>query len=103
MFGYIIFYGIPAIFILSGVNLFRKAEKIEKKNKKLYFFFISLAINVFAIPLSLFIGGMATDAPDSTILDFCKGFLVVQGIPLLLLVISIVLYLLNKKEIKTVS
>ncbi|PET64397.1 hypothetical protein CN514_12965 [Bacillus sp. AFS001701] len=100
MLEYIVFYGIPAIFILIGVILLQKAEKIEKKNKNLYYVFNSLGINVFAIPMSLFVGGMATDAPDSTMLDFCKGFLVVQGIPLLLLMISIVLFFLRGKEKK---
>lgn len=95
----ILFYAIPAIFILIGVILLKKAEKIEKKNKKLYYVFNSLGINLFAIPMSLFIGGMATDAPDSTMLDFCKGFLVVQGIPLLLLIISILKYFLKKEEV----
>ncbi|MET3195733.1 hypothetical protein [Bacillus sp. OAE603] len=95
----ILFYAIPAIFILIGVILLKKAEKIEKKNKKLYYVFNNLGINLFAIPMSLFIGGMATDAPDSTMLNFCKGFLVVQGIPLLLLIISILKYILNKEEV----
>ena len=67
--------------------LYSRQEK--KKNKKLSFIFFCLGINVAAIPMSYFIGGMATNAPDSTMLDFYKGFLFIQGIPLLLFIISI--------------
>ncbi len=43
---------------------------------------IGLGINILTIPLSFFIGGMATDSPDSTRLDFWKGFFFIQKISL---------------------
>lgn len=70
----IIFYAIIAMFILSALFLFNKARKIININKKKSFVFISLGVNVTTIPLSLFIGGMATDSPDSTNLNFSKDF-----------------------------
>ncbi len=87
-----------AIFILIGAILFNKGEKIEEENKKLSFVFISLSINAYVVPISLFIGGMATDAPNSTMLDFWSGFIVIQGIPLLSLIISIVYFLKQKRK-----
>ncbi|MEH6937534.1 hypothetical protein V7056_06700 [Bacillus sp. JJ664] len=96
----IVFYGVIALIILIGSLLFNKGEKLEEKDKKLSYIFISLAINVYAIPISLFIGGMATDSPDSTMSDFCLGFLFVQGIPLLSLMVSIIYFFYNRKDIK---
>lgn len=50
---------------------------------------ISLGLNVISTPLSIFIGVMATASPTSTMNDFWTGFLIVQGVPLLILIIVI--------------
>ena len=85
----VIFYGILLFIVGAAIYLFIKADAIKMKNPKLSFFLLSLALNSIALPLSLFIGGMATDAPDSNNLDFLRGFLFVQAIPLIMLFISI--------------
>lgn len=43
---------------------------------------------------------MATDAPDSNIFDFLMGFLIVQGLPIILLIVSIVFTVSAYKEKK---
>ncbi len=93
-----IIFIIVGIFILIGSYFFNKGDKIEEENKKLSFVFISLSINAYVVPFSLFVGGMATDAPDSTLVDFCRGFIVIQGIPLLSLIVAIIYYFLTKKK-----
>lgn len=51
---------------------------------------IGLGINILASPLALFIGTMATASPHSTRLDFREGFLFIQKIPLIILLLSLV-------------
>jgi hypothetical protein len=46
------------------------------------------------LPLSFFIGGMATDSGDESL--FWSGFLFVQAIPLLILLVSIVILLVGR-------
>lgn len=53
---------------------------------------LSLGLNLLTRPLALFIDGFATDPPDSTELDFWKGFLFIQAIPLLILFILLAWY-----------
>ena len=62
-------------------------------SSKKSFLLISLGINI-AVPIAYFIGMMATDAPTSTSVDFLKGFLFIQGIPIILFIISSLLLLL---------
>ncbi|ENQ3107872.1 hypothetical protein SAMN04488168_11130 [Bacillus sp. 491mf] len=80
------------LFFLIGTGIFviikSDSPKIRKKN--LSFVMVSLGINILAIPMAFFIGGMATAPPDSTELDFWGGFLCVQGIPLLILLLALV-------------
>ncbi|MEK4485685.1 hypothetical protein MHH81_08780 [Psychrobacillus sp. FSL H8-0484] len=78
----------------SGVFL------IIKGDSKKSFFLICSGVNLIIIPLSLFIGGMATDSPDSNMFDFFKGFIFIQAIPLVLLIISILKILLASRKSK---
>lgn len=90
------------LFFLIGTGIFviikSDSPKIRKKN--LSFVMVSLGINILAIPMAFFVGGMATAAPDSTELDFWGGFLIVQGIPLLILLVALVLWLIRKGKEK---
>ncbi len=62
---------------------------------------ISLGINILVIPLSFFIGGMATDSPGSTMHDFWKVFFFIQVIPFPLVLLSLVLWLIRRKKSKS--
>lgn len=68
--------------------------------KKYYMVLVCLLINLPFLPVSLFIGIMATDAPDSNIFDFLTGFLIVQGLPILLLIVTIVMTIFDHKKKK---
>lgn len=70
------------------------------KNKKLSFVIFSLGLNVITTPLALFIGVMATDSPTSTIFNFWTGFLFIQGIPLLTLMIGTLKWFINRTKNK---
>jgi hypothetical protein len=64
------------------------------------FFWMSIVLNLLIIPMSYFIGVMGTDSASSDAemwQGFLFGFLFVQGIPLLLLLTSIVMIVLRKK------
>ncbi|MEI4617852.1 hypothetical protein [Bacillus cereus] len=71
---------------------------IWKKN--LSFLMISLGINILVIPLSFFIGGMATDSPGSTMHDFWEVFLFIQIFPFPLVLLSLVWWLVRRKKAK---
>ncbi|HDR7851173.1 TPA: hypothetical protein QCY30_006029 [Bacillus toyonensis] len=94
------------LFLIIGTALFlfimAALPKIRKKN--LSFIMIGLGINILVIPLSFFIGGMATASPDSTRLDFWKGFFFIQIIPLFLLIflllLTVVLWFIRKNKKK---
>ena len=68
-------------------------------SSKKSFLLISLGINI-AVPIAYFIGMMATDAPTSTSVNFLKGFLFIQGIPIILFIISLLLLLFSSKNQK---
>lgn len=68
-----------------------EAPKNRNKNLMLLIY-LSLGLNLITAPIALFIGGMATDPPDSTQLDFLKGFLFIQAIPLFILFIFLAWY-----------
>ncbi|MFE6139508.1 hypothetical protein [Bacillus sp. NPDC057893] len=97
----ILYYG--TIFLIIGTAIFVmiKANSPKIKAKNLSFVMIGLGINILASPVAFFIGVMATDPPDSTMLDFWKGFLFIQAIPLLILLLSMMWWLIrrNKKEV----
>jgi len=71
---------------------------IWKEN--LSFLMISLGINILVIPLSFFIGGMATDSPGSTMHDFLEVFLFIQIFPFPLVLLSLVWWLVRRKKEK---
>lgn len=96
--GYIEFYGILFLIFGTAIFLISKADSPKIKAKNLSFVMICLGINILAIPMAFFIGGMATDSPDSTELDFWGGFLSIQGIPLLLLLVALVWWLIRKRK-----
>ncbi|MDT3498395.1 DUF5065 family protein [Bacillus toyonensis] len=71
----------------------------KNKNKNLLvLIYLSLGLNLITAPLALFIGGMTTDPPGSTELDFLKGFLFIQAIPLFLLFIFLAWYFIRKNK-----
>nr|WP_255294517.1 hypothetical protein [Bacillus cereus] len=73
-------------------------RKIREKN--LSFLMVDLGRNLLTSPLALFIGVMATDPPDSTRLDFWKGFLFIQAIPLLILLLALAWWLIRRNKEK---
>ena len=83
----VIFLGI----IASGILLMIKGS--SKKS----FFLICLGLNITVIPVAVFIGTMATDAPNSDNFDFLKGFLFIQAIPIILFIISTLKLLFSSK------
>ncbi|EOQ14483.1 hypothetical protein [Bacillus cereus] len=91
-----------ALFLILGTALVlliaAALPVIWKKN--LSFLMISLGINILVIPLSFFIGGMATDSPGSTIHDFWEVFLFIQIFPFLLVLLSLVWWLVRRKKAK---
>lgn len=80
------YFGVLFLIIGTALVLFIMAALPKIWSKNLSFVMIGLGINILTIPLSYFIGGMATDSPDSTRLDFWKGFFFIQKIPLFLLI-----------------
>lgn len=60
----------------------------------------SLGVNLCTIPVAFFIGVMATDSPYSTELDFWGGFLFIQAIPLLILLVALIWWFIRKGKEK---
>lgn len=91
-----------ALFLILGTVLVllivAALPVIWKKN--LSFLMISLGINILVIPLSFFIGGMATDSPGSTMHDFWEVFLFIQIFPFPLVLSSLVWWLVRRKKEK---
>jgi len=91
-----------ALFLILGTALVlliaAALPVIWKKN--LSFLMISLGINILVIPLSFFIGGMATDSPGSTMHDFWEVFLFIQIFPFPLVLLSLVWWLVRRKKEK---
>ncbi|MCM3665157.1 hypothetical protein M3204_12135 [Mesobacillus subterraneus] len=94
------YYGSIAVIAVLAVFLFIKAQSIKMKNKSLSYFILCLGLNILTAPIAFFIGGMATDSPESNYLDFVKGFLFIQMIPFMMLIISALILLKNKKQMK---
>ncbi|PGV63962.1 hypothetical protein COD94_13875 [Bacillus cereus] len=78
------------LFLIFGtaIFLFFKSGSPKIKAKNLSLIMVCLGINLLTSPMAFFIGGMATAPPVSTALDFWGGFLFIQGIPLLLLLLA---------------
>ncbi|MDA2491558.1 hypothetical protein [Bacillus cereus] len=91
-----------ALFLILGTALVlliaAALPVIWKKN--LSFLMISLGINILVIPLSFFIGGIATDSPGSTMHDFWEVFLFIQIFPFPLVLLSLVWWLVRRKKEK---
>lgn len=96
----ILFYG--TIFLIIGTAIFVmiKADSQKIKAKNLSFVMIGLGINILTSPVAFFIGVMATDSPRSTMLDFWKGFLFIQAIPLLILFLALVWWFIRRNKEK---
>lgn len=92
-----------ALFLILGTALVllivAALPVIWKEN--LSFLMISLGINILVIPLSFFIGGMATDSPGSTMHDFWEVFLFIQIFPFPLVLLSLVWWLVRTKKRKS--
>jgi len=97
---YIMFYG--TIFLIIGTAIFVmiKADSPKIKAKNLSFVMIALGINILASPVAFFIGVMATDSPQSTMLDFWKGFLFIEAIPLFILLLAFVWWFIRRNKEK---
>ncbi|EJR57413.1 hypothetical protein IIO_04940 [Bacillus cereus VD115] len=93
---YVILYFITSIAIFSFFN----SDSPKTKDKNLTFIMVSLGVNLVAIPVALFIGVMATDSPHSTEIDFWGGFLFIQGIPLLILLVALIWWFICKGKEK---
>ncbi|WHY88664.1 hypothetical protein QNH39_12860 [Neobacillus novalis] len=96
----LIFIGLPIVIIAFAIALFWAAGLPKIKRKKLSFVMIGLGLNVITTPLALFIGVMATDSPTSTTNNFWAGFLFIQGIPLLILIIGILKWFIDRGKNK---
>ena len=57
---------------------------------KILFLCASIVLNGLTFFVALFVGVMATDAPGSGLTEFCLGFFMIQGIPLILFIISVI-------------
>ncbi|MEH7051222.1 hypothetical protein CN568_14610 [Bacillus pseudomycoides] len=97
---YIEFYGIPFLIIGTGIFVIIKADSPKIKAKNLSFVLICLGINILVIPVDLFTYVMAAISPYSTELDFWKGFLFIQGIPLLILLLALIWWFIRKGKEK---
>ncbi|AJH57529.1 hypothetical protein DJ43_2651 [Bacillus anthracis] len=93
------YYGILFLILGIAVFLFIMAGSRKIRNKNLSFVMIGLGINILTSPVALFIGGMATDSPYSTVFDFWKGFLFIQGIPLFLLLIAFIWWFIRPPKV----
>ncbi|MBE7121705.1 hypothetical protein [Bacillus cereus] len=94
------YFGVLFLIIGTAIVLFILAALPVIRNKNLSFVMVSLGINILAIPLSFFIGGMSTDSPDSTMLDFWKGFFFIQLIPLPILLLASVWWVIRRNKEK---
>ena len=71
-----------------------------KATGEMIFIWISALINIVFSPVSFLIGIFSTDAGGG-ILAFIGGFMLIQGIPLVMLIISILLLIRKKRAIRT--
>ncbi|MEH7018898.1 MULTISPECIES: hypothetical protein [Bacillus] len=90
------------LYFIIGIAIFEffKSDSPKTKDKNLTFIMVSLGVNLFTIPVAFFIGVMATDSPDSTELDFWGGFLFIQAIPLLILLVALIWWFIRKGKEK---
>ncbi|EJQ38315.1 hypothetical protein IEE_05087 [Bacillus cereus BAG5X1-1] len=90
------------LLFIIGIAIFEffKSDSPKTKDKNLIFIMGSLGVNLCTIPVAFFIGVMATDSPDSTELDFWGGFLFIQAIPLLILLVALIWWFIRKGKEK---
>ncbi|EOO96529.1 hypothetical protein [Bacillus cereus] len=93
-------YVILLFIIGMAIFSFFKSDSPKTKDKNLIFIMGSLGVNLCTIPVAFFIGVMATDSPDSTELDFWGGFLFIQAIPLLILLVALIWWFIRKGKEK---
>lgn len=96
----LLYYGLLLVIIAIAIVLFWMAVLPKIRSKKLSFVMIGLGLNVITTPLAIFIGVMAGGAPTSTKSDFWEGFLFIQGIPLLILMIAILTWFIYRRKNK---
>lgn len=94
------YYGVLFLIIGTAIFMFIKAGSRKIRDKNLSFVMVGLGINILASPLALFIGTMATASPNSTRLDFWKGFLFIQKIPLIILLLALIWWFIRKNKKK---
>lgn len=94
----VVFYGTLFLIFGTAIFIFLMADSPKIKAKNLSFIMVGLGVNLFTSPMAFFIGGMATDPPDSTMLDFWKGFFFIQTIPLLILLVAFWRFIRKSKE-----
>jgi hypothetical protein len=94
------FYGELFLIFGTAIFLFFKSGSPKIKAKNLSLIMVCLGVNLLTSPMAYFIGGMATAPPDSTALDFWGGFLFIQGIPLLMLLVAFLMFICKRKEKK---
>ncbi|HDR4482047.1 hypothetical protein ACQKIW_11300 [Bacillus thuringiensis] len=97
---FVFFFGALFLILGTALVLFIVAALPITWKENLSFLMISLGINILVIPLSFFIGGMATDSPGSTMHDFWKVFFFIQVIPFPLVLLSLVWWLIRRKKEK---
>ncbi|MES5929867.1 hypothetical protein QCI77_28455 [Bacillus cereus group sp. MG9] len=97
---FVFYFGALFLILGSALVLFIVAALPVIRNKNLSFIMISLGINILAIPVSFFIGGMATASPGSTMLDFWKVFFFIQVLPLPLLLLAMVWWFVRRNKEK---
>ncbi|MBS9803398.1 hypothetical protein [Bacillus toyonensis] len=101
---YIVFlFGAPYLILGTALVLFIVAALPVIWKNNLSFLFVSLGINILVIPLSVFLGVMATDSPGSTMHDFWEMFFFIQVFPFPLLLLSLVWWFIRRKKRKSTS
>jgi hypothetical protein len=61
-------------------------------------FIFSIVLNLVILPLSFYIGNFETNPPTNTASAFILRFFLIQGLPLMWLLISIYAYFKTKKQ-----
>ncbi|MGM0890478.1 MAG: hypothetical protein ACQEW5_26940 [Bacillota bacterium] len=94
----LLYYGLLLVIIAIAIVLFWMVGLPKIKSKNLSLVMIGLGLNVITTPFSLFLGVMAAEAPSRTISDFWEVFLIIQGIPLLILMIGILKWFIDNEK-----
>ncbi|MBT2730672.1 hypothetical protein J7E63_28065 [Bacillus sp. ISL-75] len=95
--------GIPIIifliFLIWICKGFKTGGDLQKEkgttSKQLW---ISVGLVFLCLPMALIIGGMATDSPSSTVVQFWEAFFAIEGLPLLCLLLTICKRIIQHKK-----